>query len=261
MTEAAVLALDLGNTRVKWGWHVAARWVDVAASTYAEFEPRFTVPRDVVAVLERDAPSGGIWCSVATDGQTRAVLDLVNQRVPTLCLRRFEVAQHIAGLDNGYRSPTLGRDRFAAALGAVTHASTGALVVASFGTATTIDTVSPDHKFLGGVILPGIDLMLTSLAQGTAQLPRIDAYPNTEPDAFPTDTVSAIGEGVMRAQLGAVHSTWRVAVARYGDATFIATGGASRSIAHRLESELAPLRCVLVDNLVLDGLLRAYATR
>ena len=47
-------------------------------------------------------------------------------------------------------------------------------LLASFGTATTIDTVGPDNVFAGGLILPGPAMMRNALAHGTANLPVAD---------------------------------------------------------------------------------------
>jgi hypothetical protein len=66
------------------------------------------------------------------------------------------------------------------------------------GTATTIDTLDADGNFLGGVIMPGVGLMLRSLAHGTAALPCAES----EYAANPRCTDDAIVSGVIEAQAG-----------------------------------------------------------
>jgi len=65
---------------------------------------------------------------------------------------------------------SLGRDRLAAAAGAVEVAGTPVIVV-DFGTAITVDAVSRGGIFLGGAIAPGPGLSARALARGTARLP------------------------------------------------------------------------------------------
>ena len=68
------------------------------------------------------------------------------------------------------------------------------------GTATTIDFLSVDGVFKGGMIMPGLGLMLRSLHEGTAALPDQDG----EFSMYPTQTVDAIASGCQHAQAGAI---------------------------------------------------------
>lgn len=253
MNEPA-LAIDIGNSRVKWGWRAHARWHAVEACSHAEFAARFRQPVGVEPASDR-----GVWSSVASDETTHALIDVVATQASALALTRFTIAPRAGGLDNRYRSATLGPDRLAAAIGARVHVSAGALVVASFGTATTVDTVSHDHVYLGGVILPGVDAMLDALAGSTAHLPRVAADVAVPDLAFPDRTETAMLEGVVRAQVGAFALTWRTALARYGAASVVLTGGGAARLVPRLRAALAGAPCVVADNLVLDGLVRACA--
>src|SRR5438552_2277587 len=67
----------------------------------------------------------------------------------------------------------LGCDRFASLIGAHALFPGQPLIVATCGTATTVDALSADGLFLGGMILPGLGLMASSLARNTAQLPLV----------------------------------------------------------------------------------------
>ena len=73
-------------------------------------------------------------------------------------------------------------------------------LVVCAGTATTIDRLDADGRFVGGVILPGFDLMRSALAGNTAQLPLAEG----ELRAVPTNTMDAIISGCLNAQLGAI---------------------------------------------------------
>lgn len=241
-----LLAIDIGNSRVKWGWHDDGKgWVERHVADHVSF----------LAQLPGSAPLGHkpgrvILCNVASPILSDQVEHAVAAIWPRAHVTQFRSAPNVAGIRNAYDHPaTLGADRLAAAVGARVQVREGALVVVSFGTATTIDTVSPDNVFLGGVIVPGLALMLRSLAHNTARLPHGATQPVIHD--VPSSTQDAIAEGVMRAQIGAVRDTYERAVRRFGAATLIVTGGAAQVVAWRLSMPVQ-----LVDNLVFEGLLR-----
>ena len=163
----------------------------------------------------------------------------------------------------GTGSPTDGGADAAigAAPGIVAKPATGFLL-ASFGTATTLDCVSADGVFEGGAILPGPAMMRAALAAGTAALPLAQGTAV----AFPLDTQQAITTGVAAAQAGAVLRQWLAALQRFGAAPRLyVTGGGwpeveaetRRLLAHAAASMncAAPQPCLL-DHPVLDGLAR-----
>ncbi len=103
-----------------------------------------------------------------------------------------------------YGSPKrLGADRIANAVGAWVFYSENSrsLVVVDVGTATTVDLVR-DGVFLGGAILPGIDMMISSLHQNTAQLGEPE--PGTKPQFPGKGTEQCIVAGAIAATAGAV---------------------------------------------------------
>lgn len=231
-----LLLVDAGNTRIKWALAAAGAapgdWLAHGAVPHAE--------------LERLVPA---W---AGHGVTRAIVSNVAgaamaaqlQAVLPVAPTWFTARAELAGLVNRYRDPAqLGSDRFAAALGARTLAPGKALVVATCGTATTVDAVSAGGEFLGGMILPGLGLMLGALARGTAQLPQV--VPDATPPTFADHTSDAILSGCLAAQAGAIER----ACARLPAELCIVSGGAAPGI--------APLLTVphwMLDNIVLVGL-------
>lgn len=165
-------------------------------------------------------------------------------------------------LKNNYTQPAqLGADRLVALLGVRSRlpATHPPFVLASFGTATTIDTVGPDDTFIGGLIFPGPALMRSSLARGTANLPLAEGSVTD----FPTDTHQAIASGIVAAQAGAVVRQWLAASQHYGQpATLYVAGGSWPQVEHEMQRLLAqtgstmnaaPTPCYL-DRPVLDGL-------
>lgn len=139
----------------------------------------------------------------------------------------------------------MGVDRWCALIGA-RSLSAGHCVAVMAGTATTIDSLDGAGNFLGGLILPGLDLMRRALARDTATLPLATG----KYAAWPRATDDAITSGCLEAQVGAIER----AVARLGDAVCLLSGGAAAAIGEHLD---VPHR--RVDNLVLEGLLRLAA--
>jgi type III pantothenate kinase len=146
------------------------------------------------------------------------------------------------GVTNLYLDPgQLGSDRWAALIGAWTREH-GACLIVGAGTATTVDALSASGEFLGGLILPGLDMMREALAAGTARL-SLDAGHDAE---FPRNTADAIWNGCMAAQLGAIGRMRRVLSE---SAPILLSGGAARLLQPALNSPVN-----VVDNLVLEGL-------
>jgi type III pantothenate kinase len=126
----------------------------------------------------------------------------------------------------------------------VRHA--GACVVVNVGTAVTIDALTPAGEFLGGLILPGPELMADALATGTAGLPRRPG----EFEVFPTSTANAIFSGALQAVCGAIERTGRGLVAAgHPEPQIVMSGGSGDLVASRLDRPV-----MLAPNLVLEGL-------
>jgi type III pantothenate kinase len=150
------------------------------------------------------------------------------------------------GVRNLYEEPQrLGADRWAALI-AARHLHPGAALVVCAGTATTADILDHEGTFQGGLILPGLDLMLQSLARNTAQLPlAVGRFAG-----LPRNTADAIVSGCLHAQAGAIERMF-AQVASYPDAICLVSGGAAPQLFDLLR---IPKR--QAANLVLEGLVR-----
>ncbi len=163
----------------------------------------------------------------------------------------FVSQQEACGVHNAYRQPhQLGSDRFASAIGAHALFPATSLIVATCGTATTVDAVTADGVFVGGMILPGLRLMASSLARNTAQLPDVLQQSERLPP-FADNTEEAIIGGCIAAQAGAIERAFATHARLNPDepARLILSGGAAASIAPHLA-----IPYTHVDNLVLIGL-------
>ncbi len=153
---------------------------------------------------------------------------------------------------NLYERPDqLGPDRWAALIAARALHPSGPALVVNAGTATTVDMLSGDGTFLGGCILPGVELMRFVLHEHTGRLPMSEGG---QRDA-PRNTLDAIETGCRHAQAGAVERMYRVFRDLELNPLCLVSGGAGRVLVDQL---IMPRR--YVENLVLDGLVRIATT-
>ena len=228
------LLIDAGNTRVKWAFVANNKWLN---SGTLPIDQVSGLPQHLVDI--RDTKQ--IWVSnVAGENVAQQIRSL------SACQPNFITArEEQCGVHNGYADVAqLGSDRWAALI-AAWHLVGQACLVVNCGTATTVDALTAQGKFIGGLILPGVELMRQSLVGKTAQLKaELGEYA-----AFPQNTADAIFSGAIQASCGAIQR--QHAVLNDNAAPIILSGGASAVLLPNLNG--LPVR--IVDNLVLQGLL------
>ena len=245
-----ILAIDAGNSRVKWGWLEAedsrplaspVRWHSIATVSLIEF----AASSDHVnpfSVTHED-PERIIISNVAGDGAHQLLVNWTSifDAEPLWLHGEHERC----GVTNRYERPeVLGPDRWAALVAARTLHNGPSLVV-NAGTATTVDMLDAEGVFLGGAILPGVELMRFVLHEHTGRLPiQEGSYREA-----PKNTLDAIETGCRHAQAGAVERMYRVFREMGGMPLCIVGGGAGRALVDQLTM---PRR--YVENLVLEGL-------
>lgn len=236
-----IVLIDAGNTLVKFGWlnsHTRQREPKPLALAHHDLRPL----DDWLEQLPQ-RPTAAIGINVANPGVTPQLeITLHRHACPIRWVTSLEPAP---GLLNGYNPASqLGADRWVALVGLAQHAREDAnvapdqpLMLATFGTATTIDTLCPatndtvSREFCGGMIFPGPAMMRTALAVGTAQLPDADG---TLTD-YPTHTRQAIATGIAAAQAGAVVRQWLVGLDTFKQAPRIySAGGGWAMIEHEV---------------------------
>jgi type III pantothenate kinase len=134
------------------------------------------------------------------------------------------------GMAIRYDNPReIGADRLVNAV-ALRDRYEGAAVCVDFGTATTFDIVSAAGEYLGGVILPGIEISVDALTERGAKLPKIEiAEPRM---VIGKTTVDAIRSGIVYGYAGAIDGILRRIERELDDdpVHVIATGGLSTKI-------------------------------
>ena len=227
-----LLCLDAGNTRLKYGLRDGAAWRVQGALEYPEFDD---LNRQLPAM-----PTRIVACNVAGETARQRIEALgATLRIPVEWLSSSSAA---CGIRNGYETPQqLGADRWAALIGArALHGD--ACVVVLAGTATTVDVLDAQGRFLGGLILPGLSLMRSALARNTADLPHARGLFR----GLARNTDDAIVSGALHATLGAIE---RVRAAQPQGLACLLSGGAAGDLMPHMAQP-----CRVVDHLVLEGL-------
>jgi type III pantothenate kinase len=248
------LAIDVGNTRVKW----------------AQYEGPFRSARliaqgvEFLENLERlgdeawpplAAPRSMVGCIVAGEGIRRRIEE--QMELWDIAPRWVVPDAKACGLTNGYDQPArLGADRWVAMIGARERllGRTGVIppaIIVMVGTAVTVDAIDPSGRFLGGLIIPGHGIMLRALESGTAGL----HVPTGAVTPFPTNTSDALTSGGTFAISGAVAHMAGQVEKRCGSAPVcIMTGGAGWKMLPHMSMQVE-----LVENLIFEGLLTIAA--
>jgi len=232
-----IVAIDAGNSRIKWGVHDGNAWLNSGALATSDVASLGEV------AAQWPANARGVVCNVAGAAVADSISRLFAGRHAELSFLHASAAA--CGVRSCYENPQqLGADRWAALIGARAAQGAACLVVCA-GTATTVDRLDAAGVFAGGLILPGFDLMRAALARNTAQLPLAEGVFCAQP----RNTMDAIVSGCLQAQLGAVERMFQE-IADEADACCLLTGGSARRLAAHLK---IPFQ--LMDNLILDGLL------
>jgi len=231
-----MLLLDIGNSRIKWALVEDGLWTRQGAAERAGVaglqQPFASLP----------PPHRILAANVAGENAAQQVRAAC---AAWPCPVEFITAQsEQCGVRNAYQQPAqLGSDRWAALI-AAWHRVHGACLVVNCGTATTVDALSSEGEFIGGLILPGMDMMRRSLAAGTAQLAETAGSWRE----FPRSTADAMFSGAIQATVGAIRLQFE-ALSAQGAARCLLSGGAADSVQAHLNLPLER-----TDNLVLQGL-------
>ena len=252
------LAIDIGNTRLKWAQYASPQSGAVLLAQGAVFlETIDTLAESEWKVLA--PPASMLGCVVAGEGVKRRVEEQLDQLDQWDITPRWVVSTAQAcGVTNGYdHTNRLGVDRWVALIGArqrvLALGRPRPALVVMVGTAVTVDALDATGRFVGGLILPGFGLMLRALEMGTAGLKA----PTGDVVDFPTNTSDALMSGGADAIAGAVERMHRKLRARTGEEpVLLMTGGAAVKLA-----PITDLAFETVDTLIFEGLLQLQSHR
>lgn len=249
-----ILAVDIGNSNIVLGCFDENEIL---------FEDRLSTDRDSTVLeyaviiktslemhhLEYEQITGAIISSVVpsvTENVQQAIFRLIGQQAMVVS----------PGMKTGLNillddPKPLGSDRVADAVGAIGEYPCP-LIIVDMGTATTISVIDGQKNFMGGMIIPGLQVSLDSLANRTSQLPHISL--EAPKKVIGTNTVDCMKSGIIYSTAGSIDGAIERIEEELGETcTVVSTGGHARKIIPYCHHE------ILIDpHLLLKGLMTIY---
>jgi type III pantothenate kinase len=246
--HAPFLLIDAGNSRIKWSL-VDERGAAIAGGAFdherdlAATQGNASVDDTILVDWATLPAPASAWISnVAGEASLHRIERLIDARWPALPRTVVKAQARQCGVTNAYTEPhKLGSDRWCSLIGARAAYPGEHVLIATFGTATTLEALRADGVFTGGLIAPGWSLMMKSLGSHTAQLPTLDAASarralDSTASRFATDTSAALSAGCLLAQASLVERAWRdLRHDLQADVRLVLGGGAANEIAGALQ--------------------------
>ena len=201
-----LLVFDIGNTQISAG---VFRHDKLAEAWRIRTDPQKTV--DEYGILCKS-----LFREARLDsGQIKAVI--ISSVVPSLTgviermAQRYFAAKSLlvgpgikTGLAIKFENPReIGADRIVNAVAAM-HFYGAPLIVIDFGTATTFCVIAPSGDYLGGAVVPGLEIAAESLFSRTAKLPRVELVKPR--NVIGKNTTHSLQSGLYYGYLGLVES-------------------------------------------------------
>lgn len=200
-----ILVVDIGNTKVSMALYENSK---LAMSSF------FTCPKNIssyalILVLEQIFPKD----TIIDNGIISSVVDELTQPICEAVSNVYHINPiviNVTCMDVGIplkcnNPERIGTDRIANALAASRLYDKRPVIVVDSGSATTFDIIDKDNNFIGGLIMPGLDMQLKSLAEDTSKLPEIKLDMMEQVQTYiNTDTKKAILSGVVFGQAQAI---------------------------------------------------------
>jgi type III pantothenate kinase len=243
-----ILLLDVGNTSIKWAQLLDGALTPQLPIVHRDIEPDVWMKQ---LFRERFRPARLLVSNVA-GAQMRDRISREAERLWQIKPEFATTATVAHGVTHGYKDVTLhGVDRWLAVIAAYRLAG-GAACVIDAGTAVTIDAVDARGLHLGGLIIPGIHLMIDSLLSRTADIAR-NARKLSGPGGaglLATNTAEAVANGAILAIAAAADRSIAEVKQRAGaEPKVFLTGGDAQRLQKVMQTP-----SVEIPDLVLQGL-------
>jgi type III pantothenate kinase len=186
--------------------------------------------------------------TIVTSSVRRDVLDMLNSLLSGVEIKTI-TTDKIPSEYLDYKTPqTLGIDRFLVCLGAFVQ-NEGNVIVIDAGSACTIDLMTKDNVFRGGVIMPGLEIFHRSMRKNLPELPGIEREMTGKWPGKSTE--ECVGWGVNGSYLMAIGSFLNKFKSEYTPAEIFVTGGDATYISSYLNEEI-PMK--VRDFLLFEGM-------
>jgi type III pantothenate kinase len=223
------LAIDIGNTRI-----------DCAVGCSAAFR---IIELNQLALIDYNA----CIISSVVPQKTQSVKSMI-RNVPIHHVNRNNLC-----VDFSAYTGTLGEDRIVACHIAKLKYN-APLIVVDFGTATTVNVVDAQSRFLGGLIMAGVETGPSALSRAAAQLPDITDF---HAPLIGADTSECLAAGATIGAACAVEGyIGRVSARLKARPTVVLTGGNAPKVLPYCTFEH-----IHEPSLLMEGLFKIYETR
>lgn len=273
-----MIAIDLGNTRLKAGFFIGNRLVSVATFSHNVLEEgderkrlSFFINQNHNSLISKKPDNQTVDLSTSTnEGDNLPLTPVTIKLIISSVIKVQEEFRLwldkqalVYGLDhqmalpfnNLYQSPmSLGSDRIAAVAGALSLYQGKDVLIINAGTAITYEFLTNKGEYLGGSISPGIHMRYMALHTFTSRLPLLELDENI-PELIGTDTVSSIRSGVQLNtlfELNGVINSYRNLYGEY--LTICICGGDSKTFVTQLKNSIFADHLAWQPDLVLIGL-------
>jgi type III pantothenate kinase len=229
-----LLAIDVGNTQTVMGLYAPGDGPGGSSSELLHHWRTATVASrtadEMALLIDQLFQLQGLDPADAISGiAVASVVPRLRTALREMSDRWFKVDTVIVepgvrtGMPIHYDNPKeVGADRIADAVAAFERYG-GPTIVIDFGTATTFEVVSGRGEYLGGIIVPGIEISLEALSARAALLPRVELV---EPrSVLAKNTVESVQAGVIYGFAAQVDGLCRRLQDEVGPCRVVATGG------------------------------------
>lgn len=249
-----ILAIDIGNTNIVIGCidenktYFVERLRTDASKTALEYALDLKNVLELYGITREDL-QGSIVASVVPPVSTtiRQAMEKVTGRKPLMVGPGVRTGLNIK-VDN---PASVGADLIVAAVAAVRDYPVP-LIIIDMGTATTMTVVDRNGNYIGGVIIPGLQVALDSLVNRAAQLTKISL--EVPPHVIGRNTLNCMQSGSLYGTAAMIDGMIDRMEAELGEpATVVATGGLARFVMPLCNHEIQ-----MDDGLLLKGLWIIY---
>lgn len=226
----SILFVDVGNSAIKVACQEGQGW----------WQPGRFTPDNTDGLLKWINSRSGEFDLVIISSVVSAVSRALVEHIRDIRCRVLDVTDIPAALLDYDTPETLGIDRFFACYGAVTLTNEASVVIDS-GTACTIDYISKDYVYKGGVIMPGIAVFEQALKLHAPVLPLVSrALPTSWPGK---STTSSLQWGITGTYVDGIHSSLKRYEKQFGRFNLVLTGGDAEWMASVIQwkSDVRPL--------------------
>jgi len=235
-----MILIDIGNTRIKWAEQHAGKLGNMHAILHIDNNIDGLL---ITAWQKLSRPEKIYLACVSSVAIKLQVISVAQQLWPDISIQELRTEKHALGVSNAYpQYSKLGVDRWLSMLAAYNSYSSPVCIIA-FGTAITLDIVNQQGQHLGGMIMPGLNLMKHALSKATANL---SFCAQQYPQGLANDTEAAIYNGNLNAIKGFIEQGLASSELHL---QLVLTGGDAKFI-----SETLGLEAAIDEQLVLKGL-------